>query len=104
MTRSEIVLELARSRGMTQREARSFVDAFVGAIERALTEGESVTLRSFGRFEVRERAGRSVHAPGTAGAKRIPARLAPAFRCAPGLLARLADGTSGAAASRPTGK
>jgi DNA-binding protein HU-beta len=90
MTKRDLVLELAQARGMGPREARLFVDTFLRTIERALTEGQSVTLRSFGRFEVRPRAGRLLKTPRTRTEVRLPARLAPVFHCAPALGRRVA--------------
>jgi DNA-binding protein HU-beta len=92
MNKKELVLELARARGMDPGQARAFVDALVGSIERALSEGRAVTLRSFGRFDVQPRARRWARAPGKSEPTLVPARLAPVFRSAPGLGRRLAAG------------
>ena len=92
MTKRELIAELAESRGMHPREARAVVDAIVHSIERALTDGEAVTLRGFGRFDVRPRASRNVRAPGSAQSVRVPARLAPVFHGAPELTRRLSIG------------
>ena len=89
MTKRELVLELARARGMRPEDSRAFLDAFVRTVERALTDGDSVTLRSFGTFEVRRRSGRTVRIPGAAEPVRVPSRLAPSFRGAKGLASKL---------------
>lgn len=89
MTKRELVAELARARGLRDREALAVVNGLVRSIERALTEGRSVTLRGFGRFEVRRRAGRRVRPPGGERMVEIPARLAAVFHGAPGLSRRL---------------
>lgn len=102
MTKKDLVAELASSRGMNRREARAFVDAFVGSIERALTEGQSVTFRAFGRFDVQRRAGRRVRVPGSGQEMQLPARLTPVFRGAPTFERRLArGGPAGLTAKEP---
>jgi DNA-binding protein HU-beta len=90
MNKKDLVQELARVRGMAPGEARLFVNSFLRTIERALSEGDSVALRSFGRFEVRPRAGRTLKTPRTRTEVNLPARLAPVFHCAPALGRRVA--------------
>jgi nucleoid DNA-binding protein len=89
MTKKELVGDLVQARKMRPRDARAVVEALLYSIERALTDGQAVTLRGFGRFDVRPRAGRVVKAPGKGGVVRVPARLSPVFRCAPGLEKRV---------------
>jgi DNA-binding protein HU-beta len=89
LNKKELVAEVARACGLRDRDARVVVDAFVRSVERALTDGRSVTLRGFGRFEVRRRAGRTVRAPGSGRTVEIPARLSPVFHGAPNLGRRL---------------
>jgi len=102
MTKKDLVLQLSRTRGMPPREARLFVDAFLRTVERELTEGRSVTLRSFGRFDVKPRAGRRIRTPRGGQEISLPARLSPAFHAAPALGRRIAEaGTIGA--RRPAG-
>ena len=85
MTKKELIEDLAVARNMRARDARAVVDTLLQTIERALTEGQAVTLRGFGRFEVRPRGGRLVRVPGNGSQIRVPARLAPVFRSAPSL-------------------
>ncbi len=92
MTKKELVEELARTSGLRPREARAVVDSLLRVVERALTEGEPVTLRGFGRFDVRSRSGRIVRPPGSAREVQVPARLTPVFHCAADLSRRVARG------------
>jgi nucleoid DNA-binding protein len=91
MTKKELIGNLAEARNMRPRDARAVVETLLQSIERALTEGQAVTLRGFGCFEVRPRAGRVVQTPGRGGRIRVPARLAPVFRFAPGLGKRVSE-------------
>jgi DNA-binding protein HU-beta len=96
MTKKELIGDLAEARKMRPRDARAVVEALLHSIERALSDGQSVTLRGFGRFDVQSRSGRIVKAPGKGGEIRVPARLVPSFHCAPGLGRRIAGpGTLG---------
>jgi DNA-binding protein HU-beta len=92
MTKKELVLELARARGIKPDQARAFVDILIGSIERALSEGQPVTIRSFGRFDLQPRARRSMRIPGKTEPAEIPARLTPVFRGSPGLTRRVTEG------------
>ena len=95
MTKKELERGVAGARGRSAREVHVVLEEFVQSIVRALSEGQSVTLRSFGRFEVRRRGQRRLRPPGSAREIRIPARLAPVFRSAPGLEKRLRAGAAG---------
>ena len=92
MTKRELEREVAGAHGRSAREVHAVLEELLQSITRALTEGRSVTLRSFGRFEVRKRGQRKLRPPGSTREIRIPARLAPVFRCAPGLEKRLRGG------------
>jgi DNA-binding protein HU-beta len=99
MNKRDLARELARNRGMPPDRARAFIDAFVRSVERALTEGQPVTLRKFGRFDVRPRARRMARVPGGSESTLVPARLAPVFRSAPGLGRRVTEGTGASSKS-----
>lgn len=89
MTKGDLVREVARARGRSLAETRRVVNALLGSIERALTEGNDVTLRDFGRFRVEPRARRKTRVPGSARIVEVPARLVPVFRHADDLERRL---------------
>ena len=91
MTKKELIGDLAAARHMRRGTPGRSSRRLLQSIERALTEGHAVTLRGFGRFEVRPRAGRVVQTPGKGGRIRVPARLAPVFHCAPGLGKRVSE-------------
>jgi DNA-binding protein HU-beta len=91
MTKKELIEGVAEARHLRARDARAIVEALLQSIERALSDGQTVTLRGFGRFEARPRAGRVVTAPGKGGQIRVPARLTPTFHGAPELGRRLTE-------------
>lgn len=57
-TKSDLVNHIYEKSGHELKDIRSIVDIFLDEIKGALEEGESVELRGFGTFEVRERKGR----------------------------------------------
>jgi integration host factor subunit alpha len=50
---------------LTQDEAKSLVELFFGEIKDTLEQGESVKLSGFGKFELRDKAGRPGRNPKT---------------------------------------
>ena len=58
MRKAEIVLRIAEATDLTQVKAEAAVDVVFDTIKSTLQEGESVILRRFGTFQVRDKAGR----------------------------------------------
>ena len=69
-------------KGAGEHEAAA--NAFTDTILEALTEGEKVQLIGFGTFEVKERAARVGHKPGTGETIEIAAKKTPVFRAGKG--------------------
>jgi nucleoid DNA-binding protein len=63
-TKKDLVRELAEI-GLTNSEAEDYVESLLGEIQDQLAEGESVQITNFGRFERREREGRTMKNPKT---------------------------------------
>lgn len=59
MTKTDLVQAVVESAGLQKKQAQVAVDAILGAIEEALTEGDKVQIPGFGTFEVRERSART---------------------------------------------
>lgn len=55
MVYKEEFIERLSKRGYSKLEASSVLDNIISVLEEALTNGESVLFRGFGKFEVRER-------------------------------------------------
>lgn len=64
---------------LNKRVSAILVDVFAEAITRVLAEGNSVNLRGFGTFEVRERSGRNYINPSTGEMVAKPSAIYPAF-------------------------
>ncbi|MDE0104221.1 MAG: HU family DNA-binding protein [Bryobacterales bacterium] len=67
----------------TNREAKVVISTVLDAVTSALARGESVQLRGFGTFGVRDRPARSYRNPQTGGTVEVPARRRPYFKPAP---------------------
>ncbi len=57
-TKSDLVDSIYDKTGNELKDIRSVVDQFLEEVKTALEEGQSVELRGFGTFEIRERKGR----------------------------------------------
>lgn len=80
MTKVELVKAVAERADITQKVAARAVDAFIFAVQEAVSRGEEVKIPGFGAFIVKargERQGRDIR---TGEAITIPARKVVAFR------------------------
>ncbi|GKT08402.1 HU family DNA-binding protein [Desulforhabdus sp. TSK] len=80
MTKAELVSKVAGDGGITKVQAEKAVDAMVGAIAEALTNGDKVTLVGFGTFSVGERTAREGRNPRTGEKISIPASKVVKFK------------------------
>lgn len=65
MKKSELVSAIAEQSGMTKGESARAVNAIMKCIENALIDGDTIDIRGFGTFSVRERAARIGRNPRT---------------------------------------
>lgn len=72
LNKEDFIALVAEVKGSTKKDARESVDAFLGAIEVALGNGDEVALSGFGTFEIRERSARTGRNPQTGEALEIP--------------------------------
>ena len=63
----------------TKKEAEQAIEIVTDTIKSLTSAGDSVTIRGFGRFEVKKRAGRTGRHPGTGEEITIPAKQQLAF-------------------------
>lgn len=79
-------------RGLTRRQVEKALDLLLDVITDQLAAGGAVTIAGFGRFEVKEHAGRRVVLDGQE--YDIDARLVPSFRPYDSLRAKVASKSS----------
>ena len=80
MNKSELIDAIAESSGLTKADSGRALDAFVGAVSKALSGGDSVALVGFGTFTVKERAERKGRNPQTGREITIAAAKIPSFK------------------------
>ena len=79
MQKTEFIRAVAEKAGISQKEAKSAIDAALEVITETLKKGEKVTLTGFGTFEVRQRQEREGVNPQTRAKIKIPATKTPGF-------------------------
>ena len=80
MNKTDLIAKIAEDAELTKKSAEAALNAFIGAVEGALKEGDKVQLVGFGSFEVRKRAPRKGRNPQTKEEIKIPASKAPVFK------------------------
>ena len=80
MNKTELISAVAAGAGLSKKDSEKAINAFVGAVEAALKEGDKVQLVGFGSFEVRQRAERKGRNPQTKAEIVIPASKLPVFK------------------------
>ena len=79
MNKEELVKEVAKKAGVSQKSAADVIAATITTIEKAVAKGKKVTLVGFGSFEARKRKARTGRNPQTGAAIKIAAKTVPAF-------------------------
>ena len=55
MNKTDLVVAVAEEVGITKKDAEKAIDVFLGKVQKALEDGESVKLSGFGVFQVKVR-------------------------------------------------
>ncbi|PAF41711.1 HU family DNA-binding protein [Helicobacter sp. 11S03491-1] len=69
----------------TKKEAETAVNAFVGAVEKALSKKQSVELVGFGKFETALQKGKTGKVPGSNKTYKTVDKMVPKFKPGKGL-------------------
>jgi DNA-binding protein HU-beta len=80
MNKAELIDAMASNAGLTKADAKRALEAFVGATEGALKQGERVALVGFGTFSVSKRAARKGRNPQTGKEIKIAAKKVVKFK------------------------
>ena len=84
MNKATLIAKIAEKTGLNKKQAEAAANAFTDTILEALKEGDKVQLIGFGTFDVKERAARVGHKPGTGETIEIAAKKTPVFRAGKG--------------------
>lgn len=79
MKRADIIQQLVEKHGYTKKAATSIVDDFTDIIIENLGNGNTVSIRNFGCFDILERKERSCPNPQTGETIVVPAHWIPRF-------------------------
>lgn len=83
MTKKDIVMKVSNDTNVTQIDVKKVVQKTLDAIVESLEKGETVELRNFGVFKVKNRRGRIGRNPRTGEEVRVPEKKVVIFK--PGL-------------------
>jgi nucleoid DNA-binding protein len=76
----ELLLELSKRLGKSQKEVSSMMDATSEAIVSILKKGETVSIQGFGSFEPRAKQEREIINPATKEVINVPAKVSVVFK------------------------
>ena len=80
MNKAELISAMAETTGCTKVQAKSALEAFMGATTDALKKGDKVSLVGFGTFSVSKRAERKGRNPQTGKEMTIKAKKVVKFK------------------------
>ncbi len=84
MTKKDIVMKISNEINLTQIDVKKIVQRTLDTILEALERGETVELRNFGVFKVKNRRGRIGRNPRTGQEVQVPEKRVVVFK--PGLV------------------
>jgi DNA-binding protein HU-beta len=80
MTRADIAAKIANATGLSKVETETVVEGFILCVIEALKENESIEIRGFGTFKVKERNPRTARNPKTGAKVDLGKRFVPMFK------------------------
>lgn len=89
MNRSDLIRAIAKADGVDLATAERMLQTLTDTIELSLACGEAVTIRNFGKFEVRDRNPVVRLNPRTGDKIEVPAKQSVLFHAAPALKRRV---------------
>ena len=84
MTKKDIVMKVSNDTNLTQIDVKKIVQRALDVIVESLERGETVELRNFGVFKVKQRRGRLGRNPRTGDEVSVPEKRVVVFK--PGLI------------------
>lgn len=80
MTKIDIVNRVAEQAGLQKPEAEEAIETIISLVKSSLSKGESIILRRFGSFQVRQKSARVGRNPKTGERADISARKVVRFK------------------------
>ena len=91
MTKADVVNEIARKTGIERNIVLRCVEGFMDSVSQSLEDGESVFLRGFGSFIIKQRAEKLARNISKDCSIIVPAHKIPAFKPSKHLMGRIAS-------------
>lgn len=85
MNKQELIQAIADKSGLTQKDAKSALDATLSVISETLAKGDEINLVGFGSFTVKTQKARTGRNPQTGEKLTISAKKVPSFKAGKGL-------------------
>ena len=85
MKKGELIDHVAKTVGITKKDAGAAIDAVVEAVMKSLKKGDDVQITGFGSFTVSRRAAKEGRNPRTGEKIKIKAANVPRFKAGKGL-------------------
>jgi DNA-binding protein HU-beta len=80
MTRADIANKIATATGLSKVETEAVVEGFILCVIDALKENQTIEIRGFGTFKVKEREPRVARNPKTGAKVELGRRFVPMFK------------------------
>jgi DNA-binding protein HU-beta len=80
MTKAELIASIGKEAKISKASAEKALNAFTGAVTKALKKGDKMTLTGFGTFSVAKRRARTGRNPQTGKEIKIPATRVAKFK------------------------
>jgi DNA-binding protein HU-beta len=80
MTRADIAAKIASGTGLSKVETEEAVTGFIHCVIEALKNNDSIEIRGFGTFKVKERKPRTARNPKTGARVELGRRFVPMFK------------------------
>lgn len=90
MNKKQLVTTAAQQLGWQQKQAQLALEALIAVIAQALANGDHVSIRDLGRFEMQDYPARSLRRFDGKGHYLVKARQIPTFRASPAFRQRFA--------------
>ena len=91
ITKQYLIQEIAKSTGFVRNDIKIVVEQFLDLVGEKLIEGNTIEIRGFGRFKLKERKQRSARNPRTGETVVINAGTKPVFEASKELIKSLND-------------
>lgn len=85
MNKQELIQAVAEKSGLTQKDAKTALDATLAVITSTLAKGDEINLVGFGSFTVKTQKARTGRNPQTGEKLTISAKKVPSFKAGKGL-------------------